>query len=270
MESNTVLYEPTDEGITTITINRPSVRNAVNHATSLQLAAAFERFESDSTQKVCILTGAGTDFCAGYDLHEVARSSTDGPLAARPVDALNGAPGPMGPSRMQLSKPVIAAVSGHAVAGGLELALLADLRVADATAVFGVFCRRFGVPLIDGGTVRLARVVGHGRALDMILTGRPVAAPEALAWGLANRVVDGGALEAARALARELLGFPQLCMRADLASARYAAYEARGIQDALRFEFENGARVVALESVQGAQRFDRGVGRGGKFDKAKL
>ncbi|KAM3430346.1 hypothetical protein NHJ13734_007787 [Beauveria thailandica] len=270
MAKNTVIYEPTHEGITIITINRPEVRNAVNHATSLKLAEAFEKFEHDATQKVCILTGAGTDFCAGYDLHQVAGNNS-GELAVGPVDKVNGALGPMGPSRMRLSKPLIAAVSGHAVAGGLELSLLADLRVVDTTAVFGVFCRRFGVPLIDGGTVRLPRVVGQGRALDMILTGRPVDAREALSFGLANRVVPRGqAVEAATELARGLLGFPQKCMRADLASAHYSVYDAPSLEDALRFEFEHGMPVVAEESVHGARTFGKGAGRGGKFDKAKL
>ncbi|KAM3508215.1 hypothetical protein MY11210_006815 [Beauveria gryllotalpidicola] len=270
MKTNTVIYEPTQQGITTITINRPEVRNAVNHATSLQLAEAFQKFENDATQRVCILTGAGTNFCAGYDLHQVA-SNSSGELAVGPVDKINGAFGPMGPSRMQLSKPIIAAISGHAVAGGLELSLLADLRVVDTTAVFGVFCRRFGVPLIDGGTVRLPKVVGQGRALDMILTGRPVDAQEALSFGLANRLVPKGqAVEAARELARSLLGFPQKCMRADLVSAHYSVYDAPGLEDALRFEFERGVSVVAEESVEGAQAFDKGAGRGGKFDKVKL
>ncbi|KAM3554506.1 hypothetical protein MY1884_006088 [Beauveria asiatica] len=272
MAKNTVIYEPTHEGITIITINRPEVRNAVNHATSLRLAEAFQRFESDAAQRVCILTGAGTDFCAGYDLHQVAGSSSGEP-AACPVDKVSGggALGPMGPSRMRLSKPLIAAVSGHAVAGGLELSLLADLRVVDTTAVFGVFCRRFGVALIDGGTVRLPRVVGQGRALDMILTGRPVDAREALSFGLANRVVPRGqAVEAATELARALLGFPQKCMRADLASARYSVYDAPSLEDALRFEFEHGVPVVAEESVHGARAFGKGAGRGAKFDKAKL
>ncbi|KAJ3496149.1 hypothetical protein NLG97_g2873 [Lecanicillium saksenae] len=270
MATDTVLYEPTKEGISTITINRPSVRNAVNHATSLKLAAAFQAFENDDTQKVCIFTGAGTNFCAGYDLHEVAGNST-GEVAVGPVDKVNGAFGPMGPSRMQLSKPIIAAISGHAVAGGLELSLLADMRVVDTTAVFGVFCRRFGVPLIDGGTVRLPKVIGQGRAMDMILTGRPVDAQEALSFGLANRVVPKGqAVEAARELARSLLSFPQKCMRADLVSAHYSAHDASSLEDALRFEFENGALIVMEESVQGAKRFDKGAGRGGKFEKGKL
>lgn len=270
MTTPTVLYETTSEGIATVTINRPSVRNAVNHATSLLLADAFQKFENDPSQKVCLFTGAGTNFCAGYDLHEVA-SNTTGSVAVGPVDKVNGALGPMGPSRMQLTKPIIAAVSGHAVAGGLELSLLADMRVVDTTAIFGVFCRRFGVPLIDGGTVRLPKVVGQGRAMDMILTGRPVDAQEALSFGLANRVVPKGqALEEARKLARELLNFPQKCMRTDLVSANYAAYDAASLGDALRFEFERGATVLAEESVQGAKKFGRGAGRGGKFEKSHL
>ncbi|KAH8901941.1 enoyl-CoA hydratase/isomerase family protein [Coniochaeta sp. PMI_546] len=263
-EDTSVLYATTPEGITTITLNRPHVRNAVNASTATKLAHALAAFDRDDTQKVCILTGAGDTFCAGYDLHEVASS---GAPSTRPVDALNGGnPAPMGPSRMTLGKPLIAAVAGHAVAGGLELSLLADLRVCDDTAVFGVFCRRFGVPLIDGGTVRLPRVVGLGRAMDMILTGRPVGAAEALAFGLANRVVARGrALEEAREVARSLLGFPQLCMRGDRESAYYAAYEAGGLLDALRHEYEGGARMVELETIAGAARFDKGEGRGGSF-----
>jgi enoyl-CoA hydratase/carnithine racemase len=272
-----VLHETSPEGIATITINRPHVRNAVNRATALELAAAFRAFENDSSQKVCIFTGAGDTFCAGFDLHEVATGSAL-PLdqakehvltsPARPVDQVNGALGPMGPSRMTFSKPIIAAISGHAVAGGLELSLLADIRVADKTAVFGVFCRRFGVPLIDGGTVRLQKVVGLGRAMDMILTGRPVGADEALAFGLANRVVEGkgAALREARRLAGILLGFPERCMRTDLVSAHYSAYDAQGLEDALRFEYDQGEKVILEESLAGARRFDAGAGRGGTFD----
>ncbi|KHO01515.1 enoyl-CoA hydratase/isomerase family protein [Metarhizium album ARSEF 1941] len=270
-----VLCESSREGITTITINRPHVRNAVNHAAAVELAEAFRAFENDSSQKVCVLAGAGDTFCAGYDLHEVAALSglpreqaKRHASPASPVDRVNGAPGPMGPSRMSLSKPIIAAVSGHAVAGGLELALLADMRVADSTAVFGVFCRRFGVPLIDGGTVRLQKIVGLGRAMDMILTGRPVCADEALAMGLVNRVVagKGEAVREAKRLAGVLLRFPERCMRADLASAHYSAYDAKGLEDALRFEFERGHEVILDESLAGAKRFDGGAGRGGKFD----
>ncbi|TQS31492.1 hypothetical protein Golomagni_08222 [Golovinomyces magnicellulatus] len=267
--SESVVYNPTAEGIAIITINRPQVRNAVNRATALLLASAFDSFAKDESQRICIFTGSGDTFCAGYDLHEVAAGGSDGggTSPAKPVDHVNGALGPMGPSRMMLNKPVIAAISGHAVAGGLELSLLADMRVVDTTAVFGVFCRRFGVPLIDGGTVRLQKVIGLGRAMDMILTGRAVDANEALSFGLANRVVPKGrALEEAMNLARSLLKFPPKCMQADLVSAHYTAYEATGLGDALRFEFENAIHVVQSESVNGAGRFDRGEGRGGKFN----
>lgn len=285
-----VLYEPSSEGITLITINRPHVRNAVNAATAARLAEAFQRFEQDGTQRVCILTGAGGQaFCAGYDLHEVASSSSTSNIAdpglstsnqsasrvksvttTDPNSPLSDVLGPMGPSRMLLSKPLIAAVSGPAVAGGLELSLLADIRVCDTTAVFGVFCRRFGVPLIDGGTVRLPKVVGLGRALDMILTGRPVDAQEALAIGLANRVVEKGcAVEEARSLARSLLPFPQECMIGDRRSAYFGTYRAGSLEDALRYEYEKGMDVVGKESVHGAVRFAQGEGRGGSFEKVK-
>lgn len=284
-----VLHRASPEGITLITINRPHLRNAVNANTAKLLAEAFRRFEQDAAQKVCILTGAGGQaFCAGYDLHEVARSPSashiadagpssttpGGPLPSRvrPVTTTDpSAParrvlGPMGPSRMLLSKPLIAAVAGPAVAGGLELSLLADMRVCDTTAVFGVFCRRFGVPLIDGGTVRLPRVVGLGRALDMILTGRPVDAQEALAMGLANRVVARGeAVGEAMRLARSLLAFPQACMRADRRSAYFGAFDAASLEGALQYEYEKGIEVVGKEGVPGAVRFDEGEGRGGSF-----
>ncbi|KAL1962434.1 hypothetical protein VTN77DRAFT_9705 [Rasamsonia byssochlamydoides] len=174
----------------------------------------------------------------------------------------------MGPSRMQIRKPVICAVAGHAVAGGLELSLLADLRVVEEDAIFGVFCRRFGVPLIDGGTVRLQRVVGLGRALDMILTGRAVTADEALAMGLANRIVPKGkALEEATKLAKQLVAFPQGCMNADRESCYYAAYRATSMEDALAYEFQHGAPIVEKESIEGAARFSAGAGRHGRFDK---
>lgn len=275
MATPLVIYEPSARGnigIARITINRPKVRNAVNHATSLKLAEAFQAFEKDDSQRVCVFTGAGDTFCAGYDLHEVASSSpSDGRAVAKPVDEVNGALAPMGPSRMACSKPVIAAVSGHAVAGGLELSLLAHMRVADESAVFGVFCRRFGVPLIDGGTVRLQKIIGLGRAMDMILTGRPVNAQEALSFGLANRVVEKGkVVEEATKLAKSLLVFPQRCMGVDLISAQYAAYDATSLADALRYEFEHGTKVVQEESVQGAKRFDSGEGRSGKFGSGKL
>ncbi|KAJ7196960.1 putative enoyl-CoA hydratase echA8 [Mycena pura] len=282
-EHSPVLYSTSPEGITVITLNRPHVRNAVNAATASLLAAAFRAFDADATQKVCILTGAGGAFCAGYDLHEIASApsqttsenkptgaGTEAELQAAPVRTTSPSDpstGPMGPSRMLLSKPLLAAVAGPAVAGGLELSLLADVRIADSTAVFGVFCRRWGVPLIDGGTVRLPAVVGLGRAMDMILTGRPVDAREALGMGLVNRVVDEGlALEEALRIARRLVQFPQVCMRADRRSAYYAVFESASLEDALRFEFQGGKEVVAREGVAGARRFDGGQGRGGSFE----
>ncbi|KAJ0103951.1 hypothetical protein J7T55_010968 [Diaporthe amygdali] len=282
----TVLYEPSSEGITRITINRPKNRNAVNAGTARLLAESFQMFDNDDKQKVCVFTGAGGEaFCAGYDLHEVAASSSSSSTSnigahassrVRPVtttsprDPLSDILGPMGPSRMLTSKPVIAAISGHAVAGGLELSLLADMRVCDTTAVLGVFCRRFGVPLVDGGTVRLPKIVGLGRALDMILTGRPVDAKEALSMGLANRVVEKGkAVEEATALARSLLAFPQECMNLDRQSAYYSTFEASSLKEALKFEHDTGIEVVAKESVQGATRFHKGQGRGGSFELAK-
>jgi enoyl-CoA hydratase/carnithine racemase len=217
----------------TVVLSRPERRNAVDGPTAAELAAAFRAFDADPDARVAVLFGEGGVFCAGADLNAISEGRGN---QVRPVQAALGAArseahpsgveaydGPMGPSRMQLTKPVIAAVAGHAVAGGLELALWCDLRVAEASAVFGVFCRRWGVPLIDGGTVRLPRIVGQGNALDMILTGRPVGAEEALRMGLANRVVpDGQARAAAEALAAEIARFPQACMRAD----RRSAYEA--------------------------------------------
>ena len=242
---------------TLVTINRPDRRNAVDAETAELLRAAFVCFDADAEARVAVVTGAEGAFCAGYDLHSVAG-------APPPYDA--DGPGPMGPTRMLLSKPVIAAVEGHAVAGGLELALWCDLRVASASAIFGVFCRRWGVPLIDGGTVRLPRIVGQGRALDMILTGRPVAADEALAIGLANRVVsEGGALEEAFRLANLLAGFPQLCMRADRLSAhRQWDHE---LSVALRAEAKGGEAPLLSEGLAGAGRFSKGAGRSGTLDR---
>ncbi len=252
--SNTVLIER-DGPVTTVTINRPGRRNAVDAETAALLAGAFESFEADEQSSVAILTGAGTAFCAGYDLHSVS----DGALAYDPDGG-----GPMGPTRMLLSKPVIAAVEGHAVAGGLELALWCDLRIASETAIFGVFCRRWGVPLIDGGNIRLPRLIGHGRAMDMILTGRPVHADEALQFGLANQVVEtGGALAAAKELAIRIAGFPQICMRTD----RMTAHRQWGmpLEEALHREAVEGAKPLAEEAVKGAARFSAGAGRSGSF-----
>lgn len=257
--SNLVLTKKRD-GVTIISINRPEVRNCVDGHTAAALHDAFDRFDKDSTANVAILTGVGEHFCAGADLKAVANGQAE--MQQRLADNQDG---PMGPTRMQLSKPVIAAVSGYAVAGGIELAAWCDLRVADETAVFGVFCRRFGVPLIDGGTVRLPRLIGHSVAMDMILTGRPVAADEALRIGLANRVVaTGTALESALALAKQIGDFPQACMRSD----RKSAYEQWSMDEssAIATEFAQGMSVInSGETKAGATTFRDGSGRHGKF-----
>lgn len=276
-----MLYTTTPEGITSITINRPHRRNAMNGPTSIKLFDAFKAFEKDATQKVCVFSGSNNVFCAGADLHDVANSAQDNDrsgLESRPghgrlPEHVNGQNrGPMGPSRMQMSKPVIAAVAGYAVAGGLELSLLADMRVVEEGTVFGVFCRRWGVPLIDGGTVRLQRIVGLGRALDMILTGRAVEAQEALAMGLANKVVPRGqAVNEATKIAQQLLQFPQECMRKDRENCYYSAYSAANFEDAMSREFREGIKVIDTESVQGAANFSSGQGRHGSFDlRSKL
>jgi enoyl-CoA hydratase len=241
-----------DEAVLVVTIDRPQVRNAIDRATADALASAFRDFDADASLSVAVLTGAGGCFCAGADLRAVG-----GLRAAEDGDA------PLGISRLLLGKPVIAAVEGHAVAGGLEVALWCDLRVAAQGAAFGVFCRRFGVPLMDGGTIRLPRLIGQGRALDMILTGRAVGATEALAMGLVDRVVeDGRALSAALALAHELAALPQTCMRSD----RMSVYEQWSLTtaDALVNETRRGLSVVnSGETAEGAARFARGEGRHG-------
>src|SRR5881296_2160393 len=256
---STVLFDTGGE-VAVVTINRPEVRNAVDDPTAAALVEAFRRFDADEALAVAVLTGAGGTFCAGADLKAVAAGQLRrGAL----IDALGeyvlseDGDGPMGPSRMLLGKPVIAAVEGYAVAGGLELALWCDLRVASENAVFGVFCRRWGVPLMDGGTVRLARLIGQSHALDMILTGRGVSGAEALHMGLANRLVPGGtALEAAIALARDLAKFPQQCLRSD----RLAAYEQwhLDLEAALVSEFHRGMGVIrAGELVGGLEVFSQ-------------
>ena len=242
-----------DNDIVTVVLDRPSARNAVDGPTAQALADAFRAFESDPTARVAVLHGEHGTFCAGADLKAITRG--EGNRIHPEGD------GPMGPSRMVLSKPVIASIAGYAVAGGLELALWCDLRIAEEDAVLGVFCRRWGVPLIDGGTARLPRIVGLGRALDLILTGRAVSAQEALAMGLVNRVVPRGqALEAAMGLARELARLPQACMLADRASA-YASLDT-DLATAMTREFEGGVEVLA-EGVEGAMRFAAGAGRHG-------
>lgn len=256
-----------DGPVTTIVLDRPQVRNAVDRPTAEALADAFAAFEQDEAACVAVLWGAGGNFCAGADLKAVATGHGNRTV---PIDPEHMEPlakdGPMGPTRMRLSKPVIAAISGYAVAGGLELACWCDLRVAEENAVFGVFCRRWGVPLIDGGTVRLPRLIGQSRALDMILTGRPVAATEAFAMGLANRVVPAGeARNAAEKLAHSIAQMPQICLRNDRSSV-YEQYDA-DFAHAMAGEFALGRKTLASgESQQGAARFSGGKGRSGRFD----
>ena len=244
--------------VMTVTINRPEAKNAVDGPTATALAAAMHEFDADDEAYVAVLTGQDS-FCAGADLKAVAAGEGNANSLSLDDD------GPMGPTRMQLSKPVIAAIEGYAVAGGLELSLWCDLRVAAEDAVMGVFCRRFGVPLIDGGTVRLPRLIGLSRAMDMILTGRGVGAEEALQMGLVNRVVPKGqTLEEAQELAATLCEFPQQCMRSDRASA-YDQYNHQ-FTDAMMLEFEKGMNVIdSGETGDGAKRFSSGVGRHGEF-----
>ncbi|KAJ5807926.1 hypothetical protein N7474_009195 [Penicillium riverlandense] len=260
-----VLTDTTHEGITIVTINRSPRKNAVDPPTASKLYEAILAFEADATQKVCILTGTGDTFCAGADLHSVAQKRDNTPGEnLQPVSGRNL--GPMGPSRLIVQKPIIAAVAGYAVAGGLELSLLADMRVAEEGSVFGVFCRRWGVPLIDGGTVRLQAIVGLGRAMDMILTGRPVGAQEALTMGLANRVVPKGeSLKEALAIAKQLIAFPELCMNTDRRSCYYSAFEASSFEDAMSQEFNAGRKVISAEAIAGAAKFSKGSGRHGSF-----
>jgi enoyl-CoA hydratase len=245
----------TEAGVLTVTITRPEVRNAVDPETALALADAFRQFEKDSSLAVAVLTGAGGNFCAGFDLKALA--------AAVPDRLPASGEGPMGPTRMSLSKPVIAAIEGYAVAGGLELALWCDLRVAAGNATLGVFNRRFGVPLIDLGTVRLPRLIGQGRALDMILTGRPVPAEEAFRIGLVTRVVEPGrALEEAQMLAHQIAEFPSGALRADRTSV--LGQWSLSFEDAAEAEHRGGIGVIASgEAASGARRFSEGAGRHG-------
>jgi len=247
-----------DGPVTVVTLSRPEVRNAVDRETAEELAAAFRVFEADASARVAVFTGDQGCFCAGADLQMIA--------AGTPNRVAADGDSPMGPARMQLSKPVIAAIAGYAVAGGLELALWCDLRVMEEDAVLGVFCRRWGVPLIDGGTVRLPRLIGLSRAMDMILTGRPVEAQEALQMGLVNRVVaNGAAKKAATQLAHQIAAFPQVCLRGD----RLSAIEQFDLpfEKAMANEFKHGLASIAKEAVDGAGQFTKGAGRHGQFEK---
>lgn len=243
--------------VTTVVLRRPQVRNAVDRDTAAALADAFRAFDADESARAAVLVGDHGTFCAGADLQAIA--------AGRPNRIAPDGDGPMGPTRMQLTKPVVAAIAGHAVAGGLELALWCDLRVAEEDAILGVFCRRWGVPLIDGGTVRLPRIVGLGRALDLILTGRAVTAAEALEMGLVDRVVPKGQARAeAQSLARTIASFPATCVRSDRASV----YDALGcsLEEGLAREFEHGRRAFTdPEMLEQTRRFVGGAGRGGSF-----
>mgnify|MGYP002151152522 FL=1 len=256
----TVLTEKKGKVLTVI-INRPDVKNAIDEATGVALAKVFREFEDDDSVSVAVLCGSGNTFCAGWDLKKAANfSDMDKINQLTPEDD-----GPIGPTKMLLSKPVIAAISGYAVAGGMELALWCDMRVVEEDATFGVFCRRFGVPLVDGGTVRLPRLIGMSHAMDLILTGRPVGAVEAKQIGLANRVVEKGeSRNAAEELAAQIALFPQTCMRSD----RMSAYEQwdKSFVDAVKNEFTRGISVVnSGETLKGAASFEKGQGRHGKF-----
>lgn len=251
------IHIETNYPVYTVIIDNPDVRNAVDGETARQLADAFRVFEEDNKALVAVLWGKNGNFCAGANLKAVLEGK--GNAVTREGD------GPMGPTRMRLSKPVIAAIAGYAVAGGLELAIWCDLRVVEKNAIFGVFCRRFGVPLIDGGTIRLPKLIGLSRAMDMILTGRPVKSDEALQWGLANRVVeDGKSRQEAENLARFIASNPQICMRND----RISAYEQFGmnLDDAIDNEFKLGLETLKTgEFLKGSQAFKEGKGKHGKF-----
>lgn len=259
-----------DGEVTIITLDRPEVRNAVDRSTAKALADAFEAFDEDETQKIAVFYGANGTFCAGADLKAMFASGQRESNAVRDIDAVDMAAhdksGPMGPSRMTLSKPVVGAISGYAVAGGMELALWCDMRVVEEDAILGIFCRRWGVPLVDGGSVRLPRLIGHARAMDLILTGRPVNAEEALMMGLANRVVPRGkALDEALLLAKSIAEHPQVCMNNDRRSAIEQWDLAFGA--AMANETRLGLETLASpQTKEGVTRFVGGAGRGGKFE----
>jgi len=253
-----------DNGLFYVGINSPGKRNAVNLETACQLFEAFSDFNENKEAQIAILHGHGGTFCAGFDLKQLGGTQV---MNVDEIDRMFEGRAPLGPSRMVFKKPTIAAISGYAVAGGFELSLMCDLRIMEEDAIVGVFCRRFGVPLMDGGTVRLPKLIGLSRALDLILTGRPVAAKEASKMGIVNRVVPRGeSLAEASKLARQLLKFPQECMLADRISAYNAAYSGDSIEDLLQYEYKHGLKVIAKESVPGAKKFISGKGRKGKFE----
>lgn len=262
---SSVLVEK-DGPVTVITLNRPFARNAVNNETARALVEAFEAFDRDPDAAVAVFTGADGAFCAGGDLKEVSSTGAKEWLETLNIPDGEVFPrGPMGPSRMDLSKPVIGAIAGPATAGGTELALWCDIRVMEKSAYFGIYCRRWGIPLLDGGTVRLPRLVGQGRAMEIILTGRKVPADEAYAIGLCEKVVpDGKSVEAAKEMARLIAGFPQECVRADLANVK--GQYGLPIKEALRREWYRGFASMRDEGVAGAGRFVSGAGRGGKLE----
>jgi len=256
--------------ILTVGINRPEKRNSVNTETSEALKVAFQEFEADPSLHCAVLHGLGGNFCSGYDLEELSELDTEGSLGNKIAEILMDQ-GPMGPTKMALTKPVIAAVTGYCVAGGLELALMCDLRVVEENCKLGFLNRRFGVPLIDGGTVRLPSLIGLSRAMDLILTGRLLDPKEALSWGLANRVVSTGtAYGQAVNLAKEIVKFPQDCLMADRGSALFATYGARSVEEAMDYETEHSASVLTTEAIQGAKKFTAGWGRSGKFNVNKV
>jgi len=259
--SETVLVER-DGPVTIVSINRPERRNAVDGLTARKLFDVFRAFDADDDASVAVFTGVGGAFCAGADLKAVAAGDVNKKREVGGHDSI----APMGPSRLRLSKPVIAAIEGHAVAGGLELALWCDMRVAAEGATFGVFCRRFGVPLIDLGTIRLPRLIGHSQAMDLILTGRPVGADEALRMGLANRLVPNGSARAeAIAIAKQISQFPQTCIRADRLSA-LRQWDIADEEEAIANEMRGGLEVIGSgETLAGATRFASGIGRHGQF-----
>ncbi|KAF3479746.1 enoyl-CoA hydratase/carnithine racemase [Arthroderma uncinatum] len=274
-EPHSILVEKTAGGVTTIGINRPDRKNAINPPTATKLRAAFLDFEKDPSQKICVFYGTGGTFCSGFDLGELRkwekpaedqdsskrRDSSITRSHFKPVQGRNEAP--LGPGRMQIEKPVICAISGHAVAGGMELSLLADIRVVEEDAIFGIFSRRFGVPLLDGGTVRLQEIIGLGRALDILLTGRPVAATEAMHIGLAAKVVPKGeAFKEAMKMAQSLAAVPQECLNADRKACYHAAYNSPSFEDALSYEFEEAVKVSDL-AIHKAMNFN-------KREKARL